>query len=278
MIVYDVHVHWFDQCSWNPAALEVLKEITNGKVSGMTDGMDTPKKFADYLKKQGLSRAVMLSEHTPMVDLSLSEKIADLCRSEKDFFIPFASVNPNFDIDPDKKLEHYVTDLGMKGLKLLPSYDLYYPNEQRMYKVYQVAERLKIPVMFHIGSSKFKGTRMKYCDPIFLDDIAQDFPDLTIIMSHGGRGFEYEKAFFLSKHYKNIYIDIAGLPPKNLLGIFPRMESNIDKFMFGSDYPAGPKEIKNNIEDILGLAMKDISKEKLLYKNAERVIDFGNAT
>ncbi len=274
MIVYDVHVHWLDLCTWNPTALEVLKDITNNKAFDVTSELNTPRKFADYLKKEGLSRAIILSQHSPLIDFTLSEKVAEFCRSEKDFFIPFASVNPNYDTAPDKKLEHYVTDLGMKGLKLLPSYDLYYPNDSRMYKVYQVAERLKIPVMLHIGSSKFKGTRMKYCDPIYIDDIAQDFPDLTIIMSHGGRGFEYEKAFFLSTFHKNVYIDVTGLPPKKLLDLFPRMESNIDKFMFGSDFPANPKDINEIIEDILNLPMKDGSKEKLLYKNAEKVIDF----
>ncbi len=274
MTVYDVHVHWFDLRNWNPSTVELLKKITNNKSADMTAGLDTPKKYADYLKKQGLSRAIILAEHCPMVDLTLSEMVAEFCRGEKDFFIPFASVNPNFDPAPEKKVEHYITDLGMRGLKLLPSYDFYYPNEPRMYKIYQVAERLKIPVMFHVGSSKFQGTRMKYCDPIYIDDIAQDFPDLTIIMCHGGRGFWYEKAFFLSTFHKNIYIDVTGLPPKKLLDLFPRMESNIDKFMFGSDFPANPKDINEIIEDILNLPMKDRSKEKLLYKNAEKVIDF----
>lgn len=275
MIIHDVHVHIVFRQSYDPVQWEVLKKISNNKILDIALESNTPKKFANYLRNEGLSRVILLSEHNPAVALTPSEKVAEFCRSEKDFFISFASINPNYDAIPEKKLEHYVTDLGMKGLKLLPSYDLYYPNDPRMYKVYQVAERLRIPVMFHIGSSKFIGTRMKYCDPIYLDDIAQDFPNLPIIMCHGGRGFEYEKAFFLTKFYKNVYIDISGLPPKKLLGLYPRMESNINKFMFGSDFPSTPKSIKENIADILNLPMKDGSKEKLLYKNAEEVIDFG---
>jgi hypothetical protein len=160
----------------------------------------------------------------------------------------------------------------MKGLKLLPSYDYYYPNESRLYKMYNVAEKLNIPVLFHIGSSKFKGTRIKYCDPICLDDVAQDFPDLKIVMAHGGRGFDYQKAFFLSKFHKNVYIDISGLPPKKLLTYFPEFESNIDKFVFGSDFPSIPKSVEENVRKIMELPLKDTSKEKLLYKNAEKLL------
>ena len=78
-------------------------------------------------------------------------------------------------------------DHGARGLKLLPSYQFFYLNEVRLYSLYARAQQLKIPVMIHIGSSMFRGTRLRYCDPIQLDDIAVDFPDLTIVMSHSGR-------------------------------------------------------------------------------------------
>ncbi len=272
MTVYDAHVHLFFTEHWNLIQLDVLRQISKNRIFDVTAGLKTPKEYADHLRKEGLSRVVLLSSHNPNIEMTPSEKVAEFCREEKDFFIPYASVNPNYDPVPEKKLEYYIKDLGMKGLKLLPSYDLYYPNDPRMYKVYHVAERLKVPVMFHIGSSKFVGTRMKYCDPIYIDDIAQDFPEMTIILSHGGRGFEYEKAFFLSKFYKNVYIDISGLPPKTLLNVFPGMETNIDKFLFGSDFPTTPKGVRENITDILNLPMKDESKEKILYKNAENSI------
>ncbi len=272
MIVYDIHVHLICLDWWNPIQVEVIREISNRELLDLATSLKTPKEYAEYLRGQGVSRAVLLAEHSPSVSLTRSEIVADFCKGEKNFFVPFCSVNPNYDSFPEIKLEHYITDLGMKGLKLLPSYDLYYPNDPRMYKVYQIAERLKIPVMFHIGSSRFKGTRMKYCDPIYLDDVAQDFPNLTIVLCHGGRGFEYQKAFFLSKLHKNIHIDISGLPPKTLLSLYPGLESNIDKFMFGSDFPSPPKGIDANIADILNLPIKDRSKEKILYRNAERVI------
>jgi hypothetical protein len=187
-------------------------------------------------------------------------------------FIPFASLNPNFDPEPARKLEFYVKELGMRGLKLLPSYCFYSPNDYNMYPVYQKAQELNIPWIFHTGSALIPGTKIRYADPLLLDDVAVDFPKLTIIMAHAGRGFWYDRAFFLSRHHKNVFMDITGLPPQKLLSYFPDLERNADKVIYGSDWPAVPKEIKSIIQAICDLPIKDTTIEKVLYKNAEKIL------
>ena len=82
-----------------------------------------------------------------------------------------------------------------------------------MYPLYQAAQDLGIPVLFHIGSSVFRGTRMKYCDPLHLDDVAVDFPELNLVMAHAGQGFWYDRAFFLVELHANVHLEISGLPP-----------------------------------------------------------------
>jgi len=101
--------------------------------------------------------------------------------------------------------------------------------------------------------------------------VASDFPDLLLLMAHSGRGLWYEKAFFLSRLHPNLYLEISGLPPKNLLNYFPDMEKDIDKFVYGSDWP-GIKTINSNIEAIKELPLAQESIRKILYENAAGIL------
>jgi predicted TIM-barrel fold metal-dependent hydrolase len=168
-------------------------------------------------------------------------------------------------------LAKLVKDYGMKGLKLLPPYQHFYPNDIAINKLYEKAQELKIPVVFHTGTSVFQKARLKYADPLYLDDVAVDFPDMTIVQAHGGRSLWYNTAFFLAKRHKNVYIDISGLPPQNLLRYFPDLEKIADKVVFGSDWP-GIASIKKNIETIRRLPLKDETKLKILGENARKVL------
>ena len=98
-----------------------------------------------------------------------------------------------------------------------------------------------------------------------------DFPDLKIIMAHSGRGLWYNEAFFLSKLHKNLYMEVSGLPPKNLLHYFPDLEENADKIIFGSDWP-GVGSIKDNINAIRDLPLENSTKKKILGLNAMKLL------
>jgi hypothetical protein len=134
--------------------------------------------------------------------------------------------------------------------------------------------------MIHTGSSIFRGSRLKYGDPLYIDDVAVDFPNLVIVMAHSGRGFWYERAFFLAKLHENVYMEISGLPPQKLLTYFPDLEKLADKVIFGSDWPGMP-DIRRNIEVIRGLPLTESTKEKILGENAARILgllDVGSDT
>ena len=111
-------------------------------------------------------------------------------------------------------------------------------------------------------------------DPLFMDDVAVDFPDLTLLMVHSGRGFWYDRAYFLAKLHANMYMEIAGLPPQKLLDYFPELERVADKVVFGSDWPGMP-HIKRNVEIIRGLPLSEETKEKILGGNAARILGIG---
>ena len=126
--------------------------------------------------------------------------------------------------------------------------------------------------MFHTGSSVFKNARLKYGDPLYFDDVAIDFPELNIVLVHGGRGFWYDKAFFLSRLHKNVYLEVAGLPPQKLPEYFPELEKIADKVIFGSDFPGLPTGFKENIELIRNLPLSTEAKDKILGGNAARLL------
>ena len=104
-----------------------------------------------------------------------------------------------------------------------------------------------------------------------MDDVAVDFPDLTLLMVHSGRGFWYDRAYFLTKLHTNMYMEIAGLPPQKLLTYFPEIEKVADKVIFGSDWPGMP-HIGRNIEIIRELPLSDETKDKILGGNAARIL------
>ena len=151
-------------------------------------------------------------------------------------------------------------------------YQFFYPNEPLLYPLYACAQELQIPVLFHTGSSIFHGTRLKYGDPLYFDDVAIDFPQMNIVLVHGGRGFWYDRALFLARLHPNIYVEIAGLPPQNLMKYFPEIDKITDKVIFGSDWPGVPS-IKKNIEAIKQLPLTKEAIDKILGGNAARLLN-----
>ena len=274
--VIDFHIHTAYYDTITPT-LRTFLEKYNAEVAADWDGYlakyNDPVKFSNYLETSGADYGVILAEYCPIATgVSTNDHVYNFCK-DQERLIPFGCINPYLLSNPAAEVEHLVKDLGFKGLKLYPSYCLFYPTDPIMYPVYTKAQELGIPIMMHTGSSVFYGTRIKYADPIFFDDLAVDFPDLTLLMAHSGRGFWYEKAFFLSRLHKNVYMEITGLPPHRLLTYFPEFERNADKIVFGTDWPAF--EVKTLIEAIRALPLKDSSIEKILGGNAARLLKIG---
>jgi predicted TIM-barrel fold metal-dependent hydrolase len=269
MKTIDAHIHIGKKEHFHEWVLK-YEENSNPLIQESYEVLSDPDRFCSFLKNEGVERAVILAENSPLTTgVVPNDYVLSFCRG-KEMLIPFCSINPNTDPTPPQTLEMLV-ERGFRGLKLYPPYHLHYSNETRLYPLYAKAEELEVPVMFHTGSSVFRGARLKYGDPIFLDDVAVDFPDLTLIMAHSGRGLWYDTAFLLARLHKNVHMEISGLPPKNLLKYFPALEKNADKILFGSDFPT-VGSIRRNIEGILKLPISDGSKEKILFSNADRIM------
>ena len=265
----DFHVHIGLKEHWHEWIHTYQKEAHSEYYERYEEMID-PKRFAGYLKSHQIERAVILPEISPITTGVVSnEYVLDFCQGN-DILLPFCTVNPLLVSQPAPEFRKYIK-MGAKGIKLYPSYNHFYPNESSIYPLYAIAQEHRLPVLIHTGSSVFKGSKIRYANPIYLDDVASDFPDLLLLMAHSGRGLWYEKAFFLSRLHSNLYLEISGLPPKNLLNYFPDMVKGIHKFVYGSDWP-GIRTINSNIEAIKKLSLAEESIRKVLYENAAGIL------
>src|SRR5437763_7582517 len=167
-----------------------------------------------------------------------------------------------------------IVRLGIKMIKIHPPHHFFYPNDylngvNELEIIYRAADANGIPVMFHTGTSIFPGARNKYGDPIYIDDVAVYFPNLKILLAHGGRPLWMDSAFFLLRRHNDVYLDISGIPPKTLLKYFPRLEEIAAKTLFGTDWPGpGVTDIKQNLDDFRSLKLPAAVQEQILSKTA----------
>lgn len=270
-IVVDFHVHMIEYETRHPWVSDWLKN-TFPNFEEMLQYFSSPQNFVSMLKEAGIDFAVVLAEYAPITTgICSNEAVEKFCQGHPSL-IPFCSINPYLIAGGAQEVETLVKDRGFNGLKLYPTYNYFYPNDRMLYPIYAKCEELGIPVVFHTGSSIFRGARIKYGNPVFLDDVAVDFPDLTIVMAHSGRGFWYQEAFFLAQLHKNLYMDVTGLPVKNLLKYFPDFEKNADKILFGSDFPGLPLTIRDNMQEFLNLPVSDRTKRLVLGENAAKIL------
>lgn len=218
-------------------------------------------------------------ERTQGLPIFTNQQLADLC-SKRDRFIGFASVDPN---DPEAvdKLEIAVNELGLQGLKLAPELQYFYPNDQEVaYPLYEKVQELGIPILFHSGFSWEPSAKLKYSNPLHLEEIALDFSDVKVIIAHFGWPWVKETAALAIKH-ENIYIDTSCLyfdnPTKFFEFTFTHhlptsiIENSLrNKVIFGSNYPR--IEIRKMVKAIHNLGLTDKCLENIFEFNAQHVL------
>jgi len=203
------------------------------------------------------------------------EQVFDFVRAHPDRFIGFTAVHPDREVKINlERLERAVNDLGLRGIKLNPASG-FYPNDERLYPVYEKATELHIPVTVHMGvKPPAEGTRVKYCQPIYLDDVAVDFPDLTLIIAHAGYPW-VEEAILVGLYAQNVFVDISTLNQiedvMNCEVILPTLRKltgslGTHRILFGSD---GIFNLERLIQAVKSADFfSEIDKEKILWKNA----------
>ena len=171
---------------------------------------------------------------------------ASIVQRYPDRFMGFASVDPHKGKAAVLEMERSVKDLGLRGLKLHPISQAFFPNDIRFYPLWEKCAELGVPVLFHSGQTAVGaglpgggGLKLKYAQPLLLDDVAADFPSLNIIMAHPGVPWQ-EEQLSIALHKPNVYIDLSGWSPKYFRPILVQYANSLlqDKVLYGSDFPA----------------------------------------
>ncbi len=203
-----------------------------------------------------------------------NEEIAALAKEHADVVIPFASVDPYAGKSAVKAARRLVTEHGARGFKFHPNVQAFYPNERAVYPLYEVIEELQVPVVFHTGHTGVGagvrgggGVRLKYSNPMFVDDVAVDFPDLPIILAHPSFPWQ-DEALSVCLHKPTVYIDLSGWSPKyfppNLIQYANTLLRH--KMLFGSDYPVLTPD--RWLADFEKTAIRDEVRPLILKENA----------
>ncbi len=208
-----------------------------------------------------------------------NDTLARIVKKYPDAFIGgFASVDPWKGEMAIKEAERAIKELGLIGLKFQPPVQAFAPNDRRFYPLWEKCVELKIPVQFHSGVTGIgaglpggMGIHLKYGHPMLLDDLAADFPELTIIACHASWPWQEEMLAVL-QHKANVYNELSGWSPKYFSDSLKReIKGRLqDKFMFGTDYPALSHERLLKDWEELGLSTEVL--EKIFYKNAQRIL------
>ena len=272
----DAHIH----AARLPTLKLSLKEWTGHFEGGVVnllklydeEGTLIPARFDEYLAEEGVDVAILFSEYSPKsTGIQPVEDLIPILDHNPQRFKLMANLNPHLHYPLVKELKRQIS-LGAVGLKIHPVHGSFAPNDRMLYPAYAFCEAENFPVVFHCGTSVFPGATNRYADPALIEDVARDFPDLPIVLAHGGRGWWYDAAAFITLMRPSVYIEVSGLPPKKL----PDYYRNFDferlarKMIFGTDWPGVPGP-KANAQAIASLSLEKETLRKILHENAKRI-------
>ena len=207
-----------------------------------------------------------------------NEEIAQACGEFPDVLIPFASIDPWKGKTAVAQARRLAGDFGVRGFKFHPSLQAFHPNDPMAYRLYEVIEELGAIALFHTGQTGIGagapgggGIRLKYSNPMDIDDVAADFPGLRIVLAHPSFPWQ-DEALAVATHKPNVHIDLSGWSPKYFPPQLIRYANTLlkDKVMFGSDFPVITPD--RWLADFSELAIKPEVRPLILKENAARLL------
>jgi predicted TIM-barrel fold metal-dependent hydrolase len=270
----DVHVH----LEHTGEATEVDKKAAAYFKEGAPRD---PVQMAEYYRSRKMAFVVFTVDETLSGVPRLSNSdVVEFAAQNSDIAIPFASINPNRGADAVKEARDMIK-AGVRGLKLHPPIQEFWPNDRLAYPLYEVFAEAKLPVVFHTGHSGIGtgmrgggGIRLKYGNPMPIDDVAVDFPDMPIVMAHPSFPWQ-DEAISICLHKPQVYIDLSGWSPKYFSPTLVQYSNTLlkNKVMFGSDYPMLTPDRWMN--DFQAVAFRDEVRPLILKENAVKLLKLG---
>jgi len=254
-----------------------------------------PAKLRKMIEESAMKDALTEEEFIQMLDdadvthacigtgrAASMEQTARLAEKYKHKLIPWCRIDPRRGMDGVKELEYGVKELGIKGLEVSTFRDILYANDKQYYPLYAKCVELNIPARIYTTMNYASDRAMDLGRPIFLDEVARNFPELTIIAGLGGWPWVPELVG-LARRHPNVYIDFAAHRPKYLAKPGSGFEMLLqfgntllqDKILFASSWMTLGLPLKQIIEEVLALPLKEEVKKKWMYENAARILKIG---
>ena len=272
MGVTDCHVHINPLWEMKADAVRLLSHLDPANARYVEE----PERFLEYLDRSGVERALLINYVAPEVigyTEAANDFVSEYVRADPERLVAVGGIRPDHP-DPEREVAHLVDDLGIRALKLHPPHQLFRPNAYidgelpGLSRLYEACERRRLPVVFHTGTSVFPRARNRFSDPLFVEDVAIDFPDLTIVLAHGGRPVWMESAVFLARRFPNVWLEVSGVPPSRLLAYFPQLPRIAEKVLFGTDWPGpGVSDIGANLAAFRALGLPPEAERRILEEN-----------
>lgn len=285
LIAIDIHTHAHTPAEFADPE-EMKQREAMRKYFGQTGEELTMPQIAQYYRERKIGCVIFPvdSESRSGHRRFPNEEVAKIAAENSDIMIPFASIDPAKGVAGAKEARRLVREFGVKGFKFHPSTQGFFPNDRSAaYTLYEAIAEEKAIALFHTGQTGAGsgrpgggGVRLKYSNPMYLDDVAVDFPDMPIILAHPSFPWQ-EEALAVCQHKPNVYIDLSGWSPKYFPPILVHYANTLlrKKMLFGSDYPVltpdrwmadfekidirpevRPLILKENAVDLLGLRKK----------------------
>jgi predicted TIM-barrel fold metal-dependent hydrolase len=276
----DVHVHVESDGRGQLSLDEELLAASAKYFKSDHDRAPTVEQIADYYRPRGLAAVVFTVDATTQTGHQAlsSEEIADKAAAHADVLIPFGSVDPQAGAEAVRRARRLITEHGVRGFKFHPSLQGFTPDDRRYYPLYQVIEEAGLPAVFHTGQTGIgaglpggRGIKLRLSNPMLLDDVAADFPGMTVILAHPSVPWQ-DEAISIATHKANVYIDLSGWSPKYFPPQLVHAASSFlqDKVLFGTDYPLLTPE--RWMRDFELLDIKPEARPKILKHNAARLL------
>ncbi len=277
--VLDMHTHVEVDCHGHRAYDDELVDATRAYFKMGDAPSATVDELAEICRRNNAAAVVFTIDAQTALG-HRSNSVTDLIagtRRHNDVLIPFGTVDPWKD-DAVARVHELVDRYGVRGFKFHPSMQAFEPNDRRFYPIYEAISAAGVPALFHTGQTGMgsglpggHGIKLRYSDPVLLDEVAADFPDLTVVMAHPAVPW-VDAQIAIAVHKSNVYIDLSGYSPKYFP---PQLVSAIGrqlrtKVLFGTDHPYIGIERWRRDFDALGL---DAEVARLVYRdNALRVL------
>lgn len=273
----DVHIHLSDELSQKARGARTQQMA---RYFGRERKPVSIDEMADQYRGRKMMAVIMNTTDETITGLHPvpNDHIAGAVRKYPDVFLGFGVIDPWQGRLARDEIKRCKEELGLHGIgELNPARQHFFPNDTRFYPLWEEVQRQRLPILFHSGMAAAgagtpggMGTKLKYTQPIHLDEVAADFPDLQIISAHPSWPWHAE-SLAIARHKSNFFIDLSGWAPKYFPAEVVQQVNSIlqDKALFGSDWPA--ISVERWLDEFRQLNLKPEVQQKILLDNAKRL-------